>query len=143
MHPPTDPPLLAPAGLSYPAQNFYVPWQAYEPYGVHFALDSASQAQPQGGQLTTGQSYILQSLDPSPAPRSHERNGTVSTSDSQDIPAIPMGPPTRPRKRKAPTLRADAWEPYKARIIELHITQKLPLRKVKEIVKEESGFTAE
>ena len=47
------------------------------------------------------------------------------------------------RKRKAPTLRVDAWEPYKARIIELHIEQGLPLGKVKDTIEKEFGFTAE
>jgi hypothetical protein len=56
---------------------------------------------------------------------------------------VSMAPPTRPRKRKAPTLRADAWEPYKDRIIELHITQGLPLSEVRKKVEEEFGFKAE
>jgi len=59
------------------------------------------------------------------------------------VPKAPMAPLAQPRKRKAPILRADDWEPYKARIIELHITQNHPLGKVKEIVKEEFGFIAE
>ncbi|KAL1613665.1 hypothetical protein SLS56_012249 [Neofusicoccum ribis] len=54
-----------------------------------------------------------------------------------------MGPPDRPRKRKAPTLRADDWEPYKKRILDLHITQNLPLPKVRQIIEEEYGFKAE
>lgn len=54
-----------------------------------------------------------------------------------------MGPPIRPRKRKAPTLHANAWEPYKARIVELHITQGVPLKEVKEHVEKEFGFVAE
>ncbi|OCK87054.1 TPR-like protein [Cenococcum geophilum 1.58] len=54
-----------------------------------------------------------------------------------------MGPPTRPRKRKAPTLRASDWEPYKARIVELHIMEKRPLQEVREAIKMEFGFTAE
>ncbi|EON63691.1 hypothetical protein W97_02919 [Coniosporium apollinis CBS 100218] len=58
-------------------------------------------------------------------------------------PTTIMGPPTNPRKRKAPTLRAEDWEPYKARIIELHIKQKLPLRKVKDTIESELGFKAE
>jgi hypothetical protein len=48
-----------------------------------------------------------------------------------------MAPPPNPRKRKAPTLRDDDWKPVKARIIELHITQKRPLPEVKKIVEEE------
>lgn len=54
-----------------------------------------------------------------------------------------MSLPARPRKQKAPTLRAEEWEPYKARIIELHITQGLPLTVVKERLRKESGFNAE
>lgn len=54
-----------------------------------------------------------------------------------------MGPPDRPRKRKAATLRADDWEPYKKRILDLHIEQKMPLRKVKELIEEKYGFKAE
>jgi hypothetical protein len=50
---------------------------------------------------------------------------------------------TRTRKRKAPTLRLQDWEPHKTRIIELHIEQDLPLPKVKAILEEETGFKAE
>jgi hypothetical protein len=46
------------------------------------------------------------------------------------------------RKRKAPTLRVEDWEPYKARVIELHIDQNRPLPEVKAIM-ENSGFKAE
>jgi hypothetical protein len=40
-------------------------------------------------------------------------------------------------------LTADAWNPYKDRIVELHIEQNLPLSKVKETMEKEFGFTAE
>jgi hypothetical protein len=56
-----------------------------------------------------------------------------------------MAPPPNPRKRKAPTLRVDDWEPVKARVIKLHITENLPLPEVKKIVEQEYrsiGFTA-
>jgi hypothetical protein len=55
-----------------------------------------------------------------------------------------MGPPAQPptRKRKAPTLHADAWEPYKRRILELHITQGLPLLEVRQKMEDEYGFKA-
>jgi hypothetical protein len=54
-----------------------------------------------------------------------------------------MAPPTNPRKRKAPTLRIDDWDPVKARVIELHIDQKLPLYEVKNTIEKEfTGFTA-
>jgi Clr5 domain len=54
-----------------------------------------------------------------------------------------MAPPLKTRKRKAPTLRADDWEPYKARIIELHVSQSRPLHEVKMIIERELGFQAE
>jgi len=65
--------------------------------------------------------------------------------ETNSVPVQPMAPPPGPRKQKAPTLRRDDWEPVKARVIDLHVSQNLPLPKVKEIVEEEfksSGFTA-
>ena len=56
-----------------------------------------------------------------------------------------MAPPTTKRKRKAPTLRSDAWTPIKARIYELHVAQNTPLSEVKDIVEKEYeaiGFSA-
>ena len=78
-----------------------------------------------------------------PTPWATQPQNFQHLSNTQDIPAEPMGPPINKRKRKAPTLRADAWEPYKDRIVELHVTQNLPLPKVKDIIQEEFGFTAE
>ncbi|KAF2469209.1 uncharacterized protein BDR25DRAFT_315650 [Lindgomyces ingoldianus] len=96
-----------------------------------------------GPYLTAGQSHLPHSFDLSPAPHAHPLHNAEHINDAvQTIPPTPMGPPTWSRKKKAPTLRANAWEPYKARIIELNITQKLPLRNVKEIIKEEFGSTA-
>ncbi|KAM0246840.1 hypothetical protein ACHAP5_004462 [Fusarium lateritium] len=54
-----------------------------------------------------------------------------------------MGPPPKHRKKKAPTRRAKDWEPYKARILDLHDTQNLPLETVKNMIETEFGFTAE
>ena len=78
-----------------------------------------------------------------PTPQTTQPQNIQHLSNTQYIPAEPMGPPINKRKRKAPTLRADAWEPYKDRIVELHVTQNLPLPKVKDIIQEEFGFTAE
>jgi hypothetical protein len=72
----------------------------------------------------------------------HERAVYNGTNDDN---VQSMAPPPNQRKRKAPTLRHDDWEPVKARVIELHITQNRPLREVKEIVEEEfraTNFTA-
>lgn len=68
--------------------------------------------------------------------------GIASLSDAE-LTETPMGPPPKRRKKKAPTLRAKDWEPYKARILELHGEQKLPLPKVKTVIEQEFGFTAE
>jgi hypothetical protein len=53
-----------------------------------------------------------------------------------------IGPPPKSRKKKAPTVRAKDWEPYKDRNLDLHNTQKLSLGKVKKIIEDEFGFTA-
>lgn len=53
-----------------------------------------------------------------------------------------MGPPPKRRKKKAPTLRAKDWEPYKSRILDLHDTQRLSLETVKNMIETEFGFTA-
>lgn len=71
-------------------------------------------------------------------------HATVGTSfDAESTSNPPMGPPTKTRKRKAPTLRAEAWEPYKSRILDLHVTQKLPLPEVKKRMESSFQFTAE
>jgi hypothetical protein len=49
----------------------------------------------------------------------------------------------KPRKQKAPTIREVDWKPHKARIIELHISDKRPLKEVKQIMEAEKGFYAE
>lgn len=46
------------------------------------------------------------------------------------------------RRRKAPTLREGDWAPYKERLIDLHITQNLPLREVKEVMQRDHDFFA-
>lgn len=53
-----------------------------------------------------------------------------------------MEQPNR-RKKKAPTRRAKDWEPYKARILDLHDNQNLSLETVKNMIETEFGFTAE
>ena len=68
---------------------------------------------------------------------------TESSFETEIRPNTSMAPPTRVRKRKAPTLRDSDWEPYKDRIVQLHITQDRPLPEVKKIMEEETGFTAE
>jgi hypothetical protein len=46
------------------------------------------------------------------------------------------------RKKKAPTLHDSDWEPFKDRIFELHIVNKLCLKKVRDCMEAEYGFCA-
>ncbi|EEU42495.1 uncharacterized protein NECHADRAFT_80092 [Fusarium vanettenii 77-13-4] len=124
--------------------------QAYQFHGVHPALDgSASQLQAPYGQFMTDQNHVLHPPNlpegyPTHAPQNAGYFGDIGhIGDTQTMPATSMGPPPKRRKKKAPTLRAEAWEPYKARILELHVTQKLSLGMVKKKIEEEFGFTAE
>jgi hypothetical protein len=92
----------------------------------------------------TGDQMSL-SLNQNPAAAVVQSHQVPVPDGTNDVHVQPMAPPPKLRKRKAPTLHRDEWEPVKARVIELHITQGLPLPKVKEIVEEEfksSGFTA-
>ena len=50
---------------------------------------------------------------------------------------------TRPRKKKARTLRETDWEPYKDRVIQLHLTEKRHLPEVRILIEQEFGFNAE
>lgn len=139
-----NPSVFAEFDLSYPIQSPYVSQQAYELYGSHLALDNlSSQTLPTDGQVTARHSSVSHMVHPSPALHIHTPYNEESFGGNQTIPAIPMGPPTKPRKKKAPTLRVGDWEPYKARIIELHIGQNLSLREVKKKLEEEFSFIAE
>jgi len=51
--------------------------------------------------------------------------------------------PTKPRKPKATTLREADWVPHNERIIQLHITENMPLKDVRVIMQEQHGFSAE
>lgn len=128
----------------YPTQNPIVSGQAYELLENHLWFEgSASEVPPAVGQPASTQSYTPQPFAPSPVRYINQLHSAQSSSDTQRIPATSMDPPANPRKRKAPTLRAEAWEPYKARIIELHIERGKSLREVKEEMERETGFTAE
>jgi hypothetical protein len=53
-----------------------------------------------------------------------------------------LPPPARPRKKKAPTLRESDWVPHQTRITELY-SSGMPLKKVKDVIEVETGFSAE
>jgi hypothetical protein len=142
----TDLPLSDPCepALSSPMLGHNVPDQAFWLYGNDSALEyPAFNTAFTPWQLDSTYNYEPHSFDQSPAPYNDQPLSFQPPSDIRDTAVSSMGPPTRMRKRKAPTLRVDAWEPYKARIIELHIEQGLPLGKVKDIIEKEFGFTAE
>jgi len=132
--------------LSYLMQNHGTTDQAFEFHGNNSVLeDRVSEILPPLGQIASTHNYVSRSFDPSPAPYTSQPQNFPPPNETKDTTAPSMGPPTRTRKRKAPTLHADDWEPYKARIIELHIERDppFPLRKVKDIIETEFGFVAE
>ena len=141
-----DLPLFDPfeSAISSPMLGHDVLDQAFWLYGNDSALEHpALNPVPTPRQLASTYNYEPHSFDHFPAPYNNQPLNFQPPSDIPDTAVSSMGPPTRMRKRKAPTLRVDAWEPYKARIIELHIEQALPLGKVKDTIEKEFGFTAE
>jgi hypothetical protein len=58
-------------------------------------------------------------------------------------PHLDTVPATPQRKKKARTLRESDWEPYKEKVIQLHLHEKRPLPEVKTLMEQEFGFTAE
>ena len=87
--------------------------------------------------------YMPHVFNPFPTTWATQQQDSQNLSNAQDRPAESVGPSKKNRKRKALTLRADIWSPYKDRIIELHIQQNLPLPEVRDIMENEFGFTAE
>lgn len=144
-----------------PSQNREQPateWQSFKDYSQLLPLPSYDQdwylasqeVQHYGNTATFHQEGFTTSqmslpMDQDPATTVIQLDQHPIAEGTNIVPLQPMAPPPKPRKQKAPTLRLDKWEPVKARVIELHISQNLPLPKVKEIVEEEfksSGFTA-
>ncbi|KAF5637361.1 kinesin light chain 2 [Fusarium tjaetaba] len=101
------------------------------------------------GQVVVDQSHSRAPVDPACDSFIHRPQDTSTIDNMEDLratqitPAPSMGPPRRSRKKKAPTLRDGDWEPFKDRILELYETYKLPLEKVKTMIEEEFGFTAQ
>ncbi|EXL56119.1 hypothetical protein FOCG_03815 [Fusarium oxysporum f. sp. radicis-lycopersici 26381] len=109
----------------------------------------APHEQAPGGQFIADQNHLY--APPNPAFDSFIQGlQDTSSTDNMDglgaaqiTPTPITGPPRKSRKKKAPTLRDEDWEPFKDRILELYETQKLPLEKVKTMIEEEFGFTAQ
>ncbi|KAG7427486.1 Nephrocystin-3 [Fusarium oxysporum f. sp. raphani] len=119
--------------------------------GTHLPLGfdfPAPQEQALGGQFIADQNHSY--APPGPAFDSfiqgHQNASAINMDGlgaAQITPTPTTGPPRKNRKKKAPTLRDEDWEPFKDRILELYETHKLPLEKVKTMIEEEFGFTAQ
>lgn len=117
--------------------------QAFEPYDNGSALEyPVLNTMTTPNELASVRSNMLHSFDSS-LPDCSQPHDLNSAGEARDTTATSMGPPTRTRKRKAQTLRAEDWEPYKSRVIELHIERNLPLPEVKDIMEKEFGLIAE
>ncbi|KAH8724935.1 hypothetical protein GQ44DRAFT_617014 [Phaeosphaeriaceae sp. PMI808] len=66
----------------------------------------------------------------------------VNNSTALPMPTCMSQASVNPRKRKAPTLRDDDWEPFKGQITDLY-TSGTPLKEVKELIEATSSFRAE
>jgi hypothetical protein len=148
--PPHNPPDLAPVNFPQPrslhaTDDFPTTQQAYGAYDVDGTLSFALQAQFSSEHYGITQAHPLHMLSLSPALHNDKQHNAEPVGDFQPVftaPASPMGPPAQPRKRKAPTLRADDWEPHKHRVLELHLTQELPLPEVRKRMEDDYGFIA-
>ena len=122
------------------------PNQAQEHYGEnpHFQGHASGSLSP-SGYFTPTDHYVSNFIDILPKPYTCPPSNASSSSHHQDALASSMVPPTKKRKKKAPTLSAIDWEPHKARIVELHITQNPPLslKDVQDTLEREVGFRAE
>ncbi|RKL50408.1 hypothetical protein BFJ70_g1568 [Fusarium oxysporum] len=102
-----------------------------------------------GGQFIADQNHSYAPPDPAfdsfiQGPHDTSSTGNMDVLGAAQITPTPTtGPPRKSRKKKAPTLRDEDWEPFKGRILELYETHKLPLEKVKTMIEEEFGFTAQ
>ncbi|KAF5534808.1 kinesin light chain 2 [Fusarium phyllophilum] len=110
----------------------------------------APHGQPLDQQFITDQNHSFAPLDPANDSFIQGLQDSFSMDNidglgaaAQITPTPTTGPPRKSRKKKAPTLRDEDFEPFKDRILELYETQKLSLQKVKTVIEEEFGFTAQ
>ena len=129
-----------PFGLDHHVQEPFL-YQENQIMGLQSQMTLPQSNNPMLEQVPFTNGGMLQSLNANSVTPQNNLNDSHSFSNIGDMAALPP----RRRKRKAPTLRSEDWEPVKRRIIELHITQNLPLPKVKQIIETEfksSGFSA-
>ncbi|KAF1970545.1 hypothetical protein BU23DRAFT_600895 [Bimuria novae-zelandiae CBS 107.79] len=146
-------PDLAPVDLPQPgfphaAGHLPAAQQAYGAYSVDRTFGFALQAQFPSEHSAITQPHPPHPFSLCPVLPNDKQHDAEPVGNSQSVfaapaaPISPMGPPAQLRKRKAPTLHTDAWEPYKHRILELHLTQGLPLLEVGQKIEDEYGFKA-
>jgi hypothetical protein len=108
---------------SCPLQYQYNPNQAIESAYVgsaqdRFALEHAPSAEQKSTIYRPYVSHTLESILPSSS--NDEQHSLQLRTTGLGITSSSMDPPPKKRKRKAPTLHADVWDPYRSRILELH-----------------------
>lgn len=142
-----DPWFGAPNGFSSELHNFGQPFpDTHLPPSFEMP---ASHEQALGGQFVADQSHLYAPLDPvfDSFIQAPQNASLIDNLDglgaTQVTPAPTPGPPRKSRKKKAPTLRDEDFEPFKDRILELYETKKLSLENVKTMIEEEFGFTAQ
>jgi hypothetical protein len=115
-------------------------------YPLHPIDEHSTNAEPDG---STQQNQVLgehfvpdqnQALPPSIPPH-HASCQPQNMPPANNADAQAMAPALK-RGKKAKTLRPEDWEPYKARVLELHSTQKKTLDEVRKIIEKEFGFVA-
>ncbi|KAF5972154.1 hypothetical protein FBULB1_8876 [Fusarium bulbicola] len=114
--------------------SFEIPAPHEEALDRHFVADQNHSYAP----LDPAYDFFIQGLQDGSSVDNMDGLGGV-----QITPTATTGPPRKTRKKKAPTLRDEDFEPFKDRILELYETHKLPLEKVKTTIEEEFGFTAQ
>lgn len=143
-----------PIDFGFNLDDMTISYLSQSPLGTPSFLQAAASSPLQHAaaqDISSTSEFIINTAAPSQSGGERDDSNHQPVSGSRQVSAVtesvphgaPMRSPIKSRKRKAPTLKADAWEPYKARVIELHINQGMPLQKVKEIIENEFNFTAE
>lgn len=142
-----DPWFTTPNGFSSEFHNFGQPFpDTHLPPSFDMP---ASHEQALGGQFVADQSHLYAPLDSAfdsfiQGLQDGSSVNNMGDPGAAQVTSTPTaGPPRKSRKKKAPTLRDEDFEPFKDRILELYETKKLSLEKVKSMIEEEFGFTAQ
>ncbi|KAF5550672.1 kinesin light chain 2 [Fusarium napiforme] len=114
--------------------SFEVPTPHEQALGEQFVVDQSHSYAP----LDPAYDFFIPGLQDGSSVDNMDGLGAAQTT-----PIPTTGPTRKSRKKKAPTLHDEDFEPFKDRILELYETQKLPLEKVKSMMEQEFGFSAQ